>query len=159
MALVKRRTTAPERGINGGEWFPFGRLSDVRDELSQLLEDPFFGGAAGPQLFQGWAPALDLYEDNEKLTARVEIPGLKKEDIDISLENDVLSIAGERKEEPKEEKSESYREERYFGKFYRSVQLPTAVDADRVEAKYEDGVLRVTLPKTEEAKRKQIDVK
>lgn len=152
MALVRRQ---PSTRTDPWTAFPFGQLSTLRDELSSFLEDPFSVGA--PQFFQAWAPALDLYEDKDKLTVKLEAPGLKKEEIDISLEDDVLSVSGERKEEKQE--GENYRRERYFGKFYRSVQLPCPVQADRVDARYEDGVLTITLPKAEEARRKQISIK
>jgi HSP20 family protein len=112
----------------------------------------------GPQVLSGWTPAMDVYEDRENFYVKAELPGMKKEDINISLHNGALSISGERKSETTHEDSASHRTERFFGRFQRSVSLPSAVAADKVKAQYKDGVLTVTLPKTEEAKPKQIDV-
>ena len=89
---------------------------------------------------------------------KAELPGMKKEDIDVSLHDGALSISGERKSEEKLENAEVYRSERFFGRFQRTVALPATVDAAKISAQYKDGVLTVTLPKAEEAKPKQIDV-
>ena len=94
----------------------------------------------------------------DKITVQVELAGMKKEDFDISLQDDVLTISGERKSESEKREGESFRSERSFGAFSRSVTLPSAVKADEVKATYEDGVLTVTLPKAEEAKPKKIQV-
>lgn len=139
-------------------WPGFGRLSSLRDELDRLFELPWNGLAGVSQLLSGWSPALDVYEDKENFIVKAELPGMKKEDIDVSLHADSLSIAGERKSEKKDENAELCRTERYFGRFQRTVTLPTPVAADKVKAQYKDGILTITLPKTEEAKPKQIDV-
>jgi len=116
-------------------------------------------GLGNPSRFlSGWNPALDVYEDKDNLFVKVELPGLKKEQIDISLHDGILNISGERKSEEKHEEAEVYRAERFYGRFQRSVTLPTPVAADKVKAQYQNGVLTVTLPKTEEAKPKHIDV-
>jgi HSP20 family protein len=134
------------------------RWSDLRDELDSLLELPFwstFGRQS--QLFSGWSPALDLYQNNESVVARVELPGMRKEDIEISLQDGMLVIAGERKQETSQsEKAE--RTERYVGKFRRSIALPAQVEMNKVTATYRDGILTITMPKAEEAKPKQIQV-
>jgi HSP20 family protein len=101
---------------------------------------------------------VDVYEDKDSLTVKAELPGMKKDDIEISLHDGCLSISGERKSETKHESAEQYRTERFFGRFQRTVSLPTPVAVDKVKAQYKDGVLTVTLPKTEEAKPKHIDV-
>ena len=129
-------------------WPTFGRLSNLRDELDRLFESPL----------TGWLPALDAHEDKESFTVQVELPGFKREDIQVSLQDGVLTISGERKEEKVSKETEVHRQERYYGKFARALTLPTAVAADKVKAAYKDGVLIVTLPKAEEAKPKQIDV-
>jgi HSP20 family protein len=139
-------------------WSALDRWSNLRDELNSLFEMPFSGsfGRAG-QLFTGWSPALDLYESGDHLVAVVELPGMRKEDIDISLHDGTLTISGERKRESTNgEKTQ--RTERYVGTFRRSISLPTRVDAGKVSATYQDGILKVTLPKAEEAKPKQIKV-
>jgi HSP20 family protein len=114
--------------------------------------------ASTSNLLSGWNPALDLYEDKDNLYVKVELPGMKREDIDVSLHEGSLSIAGERKSEQKHEDAEVYRAERFFGRFQRTVALPTPVASEKVKAQYKDGVLNITLPKTEEAKPKHIDV-
>ena len=130
----------------------------MRDELDRLFESPFAGLTNASQLLSGWTPALDVYEDKENFIVKAELPGMKNEDIDVSLHDGSLSISGERKSETKHEDAEVYRAERFFGRFQRTVTLPAPVAADKVKAQYKDGVLTVTLPKTEEAKPKQIDV-
>ncbi len=139
-------------------WPGFGRSSSLRDELDRLFESPWTEFARTSQLLSGWTPALDVYEDKENFIVKAELPGMKKEDIEVSLHAGSLSISGERKSETKEEDAEMCRAERYFGRFQRTVTLPAAVAADKVKAQYKDGILTITLPKTEEAKPKQIDV-
>ncbi len=129
-------------------WPTFGRLFNLPEEFDQLFETPL----------QAWAPALDVQENKEQFTVNLELPGLKREDISVKIENGTLVISGERKAETVSEGTEVHRRERYYGKFSRALTLPTAVAADKVKAAYKDGVLTVTLPKAEEAKPKQIDV-
>ncbi len=139
-------------------WPGFGRLSSLRDELDRLFESPWTELARTSQLLSGWTPALDVHEDKDNFVVQAELPGMKREEIDVSLHDGVLSISGERKMEKKYEEAEVYRTERFFGKFQRTVTLPTPVATDKVKAQYKDGVLAITLPKTEAAKPKQIDV-
>lgn len=139
-------------------WSAADRWSNLREELNSFFGMPFSAsfGRAG-QLFTGWSPALDLYESADNVVAVVELPGMRKEDIDISLRDGTLTISGERKGESSNgEKAQ--RTERYVGTFRRSVTLPTHVDTGKVGATYEDGILKVILPKAEEAKPKQIKV-
>src|SRR6266853_3243011 len=110
----------------------FDRLSNLRDELDSLFEVPFWSNfGRQSQLFSGWSPALDLYQNNDNVIARVELPGMRKEDIEISLHDGMLTISGERKTGTKDgDKAE--RSKRYVGKFRRSITLPTRVDASKV---------------------------
>lgn len=141
-----------------GDWTPFNQLTRLRDEINRLFE-PTFGDWGRSSLYEGWTPAIDLFEDKDQISVKAELPGLKKEDIDVSVEGDNLCICGERKhEEEHGKKGENYRSERYFGRFYRNITLPHAVDAQKVSASYKDGILTVTIPKSEQAKRKQIAV-
>ena len=126
----------------------FGRLSNLQDELERLFEAPK----------RHWLPALDVQEDKDNYVVRTELPGLKREDIEVALHESALLISGERKAEPKPEGVEIHRQERYYGKFQRTLTLPEPVAADKIKAEYKDGVLTVTLPKTEAAKPKKIDV-
>ena len=139
-------------------WSGFGRLTDLRDDIDRLFESPLAELARASNLLSGWTPALDLYEDKDNLYVKMELPGMKREEIDVSLHESSLSVSGERKSEQKHEDAEVYRAERFFGRFQRTVTLPTPVAADKVKAHYQDGILTITLPKTEEAKPKHIDV-
>ena len=139
-------------------WSSFGRLSDLRDEIDRLFDTPMTELARTSNLLSGWTPALDVYEQKDNFVVKAELPGMKKEDIQVSLHDGSLSISGERKSETKHEDADVYRAERFFGRFQRAVTLPAPVAPDKVKAQYKDGVLTVTLPKTEEAKPKQIDV-
>jgi HSP20 family protein len=140
-------------------WPVFGRLPNLRDELERLFESPLEQFARSSQLLGGgFGPALDVYEDKDNLTVKAELPGMKREEIELSLHDGVLTISGEQKSEKKSEKGEVYRSERFVGRFQRTVTLASPVAADKVKASYKDGILTVTLPKTEEAKPKQINV-
>lgn len=152
MSLIRYHT--PESTA----WPSLDRWSNLRDELDTLIEMPFwsnFGRQA--QLFSGWSPALDLYHNNDNVVAVIELPGMRKEDIEISLHDGTLTVAGERKHASGNGET-AERSERYVGKFRRSITLPTRVDASKVQASYRDGILTVTLPKAEEAKPKQIQI-
>jgi HSP20 family protein len=140
-------------------WPGFGRLTDLREEIDRLFQVPLAELARGAQLLSVWTPGIDLYEDKDNLYVKAELPGMKREEIDVSLHEGTLSISGERKSEKQHENAEVHRAERFFGRFQRTVTLPTPVAADKVKAQYKDGVLSITLPKTEEAKPKQIDVR
>jgi HSP20 family protein len=139
-------------------WPTFDRLSNLHSELDRLFESPLFHLAHGSQRLNDWSPAIDLHENKDNFIILAELPGMKKEDIEISLHEGALTISGERRSEEKLEDGETFRTERFFGKFHRSVVLPKPVKADKVSASYKDGVLTVTLPKTEEVKPKQIEV-
>ncbi len=134
-------------------------LSRIRSEINRLFEDPFSLAWPSTSFYEGWAPPVDIYEDHDKYIVKAEIPGMKKEDLNVSLDGNTLTISGERKHEEEKREGESYRSERYFGRFQRSVTLPIAVKGDKIDASYKDGVLSIQLPKSEEAKPKQIQVK
>ncbi|KPK78878.1 MAG: hypothetical protein AMJ81_14660 [Phycisphaerae bacterium SM23_33] len=147
MAIVRRR---------GGSGGPLYRL---RDEMNDLFGRFFEDWPLAGTRQETWWPALDIVEHDDAVVVKADLPGLKTEDIDISVQNNVLTISGEKKES-KEEKGESYYHvERRFGSFHRDMTLPAGVDADKVQASYHDGVLTITLPKTEQAKPKRIQVK
>jgi HSP20 family protein len=105
-----------------------------------------------------WSPALDVHDEKDTFSVNLEAPGLKKEDFEISWHDGVLSIAGERKEAKESTERNCFRRERFFGRFSRSISLPADVQADKITAAYQDGVLTVTLPKAEGAKPKHIEV-
>ncbi|HEV2329459.1 MAG TPA: Hsp20/alpha crystallin family protein [Verrucomicrobiae bacterium] len=136
-------------------WPTLGRLTDLRDEIDRFFEAPL----ARTSEFLGWTPPFDVYEEKDSYVVKAELPGLKKEDINVSVQGGELLIAGERKSETKSQDAAVYRAERYFGKFQRAVALPAAISAKDIRAEYKDGVLTVTVPKSEDAKPKQIEVK
>ena len=139
-------------------WSPVEQLSTLREEINRLFDSPFGELTRHMELFNGWTPALDVYEDKDNLIVKAELPGMKREEIDISFHDGTLTISGERKYEQKNQDAETYRAERFFGKFHRTLALPKPVQSDKATATYKDGILTVTLPKTEEAKPKQIQV-
>jgi len=161
MKLLRRQRSdqgALTQAQGAGPW-RFGDFNRLRNEIERLFESPF--GLLSPSstgFFEGWEPTLNVYEDRDKITVQTELPGMKKQDINISLVGNTLTISGERKQEEEKGEGETYRSERYFGRFQRVVTLPTQVDANKVQANYKDGVLTITLPKAEEAKPKQIAV-
>jgi HSP20 family protein len=131
----------------------------LREEIDRLFESPLADlTTSTQQLLSGWLPAVDVHEDKDNFYVRTELPGMTKNDIDISLHNDTLSISGERKENQRYDKAETLRSERFLGRFQRTFGLPAQVQAEKVKASYTDGILTVTLPKAEEAKPKQIEV-
>jgi len=137
---------------------PFEQLTNLREEINRLFEAPFGELTRATDFFHGWAPALDLREDKDNVVAEVELPGLKKEDIEVTVHDGVLSVAGERKQEKERSEEGAYRAERFYGRFHRTISLPKPVKAEAVKAAYKDGILTITLPKTEEAKPRQIEV-
>jgi len=139
-------------------WTGLGRLSNLREEIDRLFGAPLGELARTSQLLSGWTPALDVFEDKDNLFVRAELAGMKREDIEVSLHDGTLSISGERKSDGKYEEAEAFRTERFFGRFQRSVGLSAPVASDKVKAQYTDGILTITLPKTEEAKPKHIAV-
>ena len=139
-------------------WPSLGRLFDLRDEIDRLFDLPLAGVTGTSPWMSGWTPALDVYEDNDQFVVKAELPGMKKDDIEITFHNGSLTISGERTSEHESKDASVYRSERYVGRFQRTVDLPAAVAADKVKAEYRDGIVSITLPKAEEAKPKQISV-
>jgi len=131
-------------------------LSRLRDQLSQIFEQPEF--ALTDLLGGGWTPVVDVLDDKDKLIVKAEVPGFKREDLDVAVHENTLIISGERKSEEERKDGEFYRSERFYGRFHRSIPLPYAVDTDKIQAQYRDGILNITLPKAEHAKAKQIEV-
>jgi HSP20 family protein len=145
-----RRVPQSDLAVNAG------RLAAVQEELDRVFDSSFGSFFRPLDPFKRWNPAVDVYQDNDQFTVYAELPGLKKEEIKISLDNDTLTIGGERRHEGSAD--QGLRTERYFGKFQRSLTLPVSVNSEKVNATYKDGILKVTLPKAEEAKPKQIPV-
>jgi len=144
---------------NQGGFSPFNEINRIRNEIFRIFEDPFGFVSQPSTLFEGWTPPVDVHEDKDKITVRAELPGMKKEDIEVTVVGDTLTISGERKQEEQKREGETYRSERYLGRFQRSITLPAEVDPNKIQATYKDGVLTVSLNKSEQAKRKQIEIK
>jgi len=140
-------------------WKPSRELTTLRDEMDKIW-NRFFGEWPGMEPFRTeWVPSLDVSETKNNIVVKSEVPGMDPKDIDISLVGDALTIKGEKKQE-REEKDENYhRIERSYGTFSRSVRLPQDVQSDKIKANYKNGILKITLPKSEEAKAKEIKIK
>jgi HSP20 family protein len=138
------------------------RLHDVltlQSRMNSLLQEFGRGQSEnGAQTTAGFVPPVDIYEDEHRIVLKIEAPGLTEKDLDIQLENRVLTVKGERKFEKEEKEENFHRIERRYGSFYRSFTVPTTVDAESVKAGYDAGVLRIELAKRAEAKPKQIKV-
>src|ERR1039458_2006445 len=138
---------------------PFREFVTLQDRMNRLFRDP-----RGPEgqdeslTTTAFAPPVDVYEDEHNVTLKIEVPGIDEKDIDVCIENNTLTVHGERKIE-KEEKEENFRRvERQYGSFTRSFTLPTTVDAEKVSANYDKGILKISLAKKAEARPKQIKV-
>jgi HSP20 family protein len=143
-------------------WEPFRDLQAVQDRLNRVFDEAFRGAARGGDdewaLGGQWAPSVDIYENEGNLVLKAELPGIDPKDVDVRVENNVLTLRGERKFESEVKRDKYHRVERAYGTFSRSFTLPNVVDTDKIKAEYKDGVLQVTLPQREEAKPKQIQV-
>jgi len=143
-------------------WDPFQDLLAIQDEMNQLFGRAVGQGSGRSQSQAGermWAPALDISERKDAYVVTVEVPGIKADDLDITLEDGLLTIKGERRFTQESSEQQFHRVERRYGSFRRSITLPSQVQAEQIEASFEDGVLEVTVPKAEEAKPKKITVR
>ena len=142
-------------------WDPFRDLLSIQEEMNQLFGRAFGQPSQATSETSGrmWAPALDISERKDAYLVTVELPGVKAEDVDVTLEDGLLTIQGERRFTEESSDQQYHRVERRYGMFRRSITLPSQVQADAIQASYEDGVLSVTVPKAEEAKPKKIEVR
>jgi HSP20 family protein len=144
---------------NLSRWDPFRDLLAIQDEMNQVFGRALGRTEPGETQVRAWAPALDIAERNDAYVVNVEVPGIKPEQLEITLEDGVLTISGERRFEEETKEAQYHRVERSYGAFRRSITLPTRVMADAIDASFEDGVLQVVVPKAEEAKPKRIEVR
>jgi HSP20 family protein len=142
-------------------WDPFREVVSLRDAMDRLLERSLIRPLRGwPEpVGSGLAISVDMYETDDDLVISAELPGLKPEDVDISITGNTLTLKGEFQTEKEGERGNVHFQERHYGKFQRSIPLPTGIDTEATEAEFEDGVLKVRLPKPEETKPKQIAIK
>lgn len=140
-------------------WDPFRDMVTLREKMNRLFEDVFTGRAEDKELAAGtWAPAVDIYETENELIMTAEVPGIEEKDIEIKIEDNTLSLRGERKFE-KETKEENYhRIERSYGSFYRAFTLPNSIDPDKIQAEHENGVLKISMPKRHELKPRKVKI-
>jgi HSP20 family protein len=141
-------------------WEPVRELNTIQNEMNRLF-NTFFdtpGAGSGPGLTRRWIPAMDLVEAGDDFVLRADLPGLTESDVNIELEDNVLTISGERKAEHEERKEGYYRVERASGTFSRSLTLPEGVDPDQVRASFDKGVLEVRIPKPEQKKPRKVTI-
>lgn len=136
------------------EWRPFSDFAELRYRLDQAFRDLSEGARQG-----GWSPSVDLVKEDDQLVLRADVPGIKPDEVKIEVEDDVLTVSGEHREEKEEKKEHYLRRERRYGSFSRSMILPKGVQADDIEAKCEDGVLEVTIPAPKEEKKQKVEIK
>jgi HSP20 family protein len=137
-------------------WYPIREVASLQDRVNSLFQD--FAGDGQTVTAAAFAPAVDVYENGEKVVLKLDVPGIKEEDLDIRVENQTLSVRGERKFEKEEKEENFHRIERRYGSFFRSFSLPTTVDTENVEASYNAGVLKLELKKKASAQPRQIKV-
>ena len=179
-AISRRAQTQPVYGPGAGLFTPFRMMRRMAEDMDRLFEDfglgrtsigllPTLGADLDRDLVGGtstlnqaaWTPQIETFRRGNKLVIRADLPGLRKEDVRVELEDGALAISGERHEEHEEERDDFYRSERAYGRFYRAIPLPDGVNENQVDASFKDGVLEVSVPapKQEERKAKQIQVK
>ncbi len=138
-------------------WDPFQQLVALSNRLNRTANDPHIQRTE--ESFGTWVPPVDIFEKHDRLVIRAEIPGVERHDVDVRIENGVLILHGERKQDADVTEGNAHRTERIYGTFTRTFSLPTTVDAAQVTATYKDGVLEVSIPKVETAKPKKIEIK
>jgi HSP20 family protein len=138
-------------------WDPFREVVALQNRVNSLFRD-FNEGGDGPLTAASFTPAVDIYEDNQKVVLKLEVPGIEEKDLDVRVENNTLTVKGERKFAQEEKEENFHRIERRYGSFYRAFTLPSTVDTENVGANYTAGVLKLELKKKPEAQPKQIKV-
>jgi HSP20 family protein len=139
-------------------WEPFRELSSLQTEMNRLFNAAFDTPSTGTPAARRWTPAMDLLETDEQFVLRADLPGMSEPDVSVELEDNVLTVSGERKGEQEEKREGFYRVERAFGSFSRSLTLPKGVDPEGVNARFDRGVLEVRIPKPERRKPRKISI-
>ncbi|MEW6061996.1 MAG: Hsp20/alpha crystallin family protein [Bacteroidota bacterium] len=160
MSLIKRNPTQ-EMTRWSSEFPTFRGLESLRRDMNRMFDEFFRGDILADSSFfnRDWTPAVDVVENDDSYVLKAELPGMSKDDVKITLENNVLTIRGEKKNEMEKKEGNFHRIERSYGVFERSFTIPGTIKANDIDAQYKDGILTLTLPKAEEAKPKLIDVK
>jgi HSP20 family protein len=143
------------------ELFPGEPFQTFRQRMNRFFEEAFgpLGLPGEGMSLAGWTPSCDIYETGNEIVVKAELPEVRKEDVKVSIDGNTLELTGERKFTQETERENYHRIERTYGQFMRSFTLPTSVDSNKISAEFKEGILRVTLPKREGAKPKQIEVK
>ncbi len=136
---------------------PIREMMGLSDRLNRMFEE-MSGFNADNQITGSWTPAVDVYESENAIEIKADLPGMTEKDIDVSVENNTLTIKGERQFENEEKRENYHRVERQYGSFYRSFQLPNTVDVSKINANFKNGILELALPKREETKPKKISI-
>ena len=141
-------------------WTPARELTTLQDRINRFFDDSFFraGYSDDSVTLSTWHPMVDIFDDSDKIVIKAELPGIDKKDIAIDLKDRVLTLKGERVADNEEKENRYYRRERTYGKFERSFTLPTGLNPDKIKADYQDGVLKIEVPKPQEEKPKQITI-
>lgn len=139
---------------------PFSELENIQKQMNQMFDVSLARNPLADVFFSGgqWIPSIDVCENKDNVIIKADLPGLKKEEIELSVQEDHLVLKGEKKKDSEVKEENFYKAERFYGSFVRTVPLPAPVDSGKADAKYQDGVLTVTLPKKEEARPKQIAI-
>ncbi len=144
---------------------PFSSMIKMFDEMVEdLLSDRFFSSFRIPSLLEPavqvarWSPSVDIAEDDKQIMINVDLPGIDEKDLKVEMEGNSLIISGKREQTEKEETANYIRQERWYGEFYRSFTLPESADLDKIEARYNNGILQITIPKKEDARRREIEI-
>jgi HSP20 family protein len=166
MAKQSKEESTEQRGLT--QWKPFAEMARWERDMERLFGN-FLTGRAHPLFDDRWWPGksvgsrepdldMDLYEDQNEIVVKAELPGMTKDDVQISLSDNILTIKGEKKKEEDDRGKDYYRSERVYGAFFRSQPLPAEINPEKVRATFKNGVLEIRLPKSEQAKKKQITV-
>lgn len=140
-------------------WRPFRDLLSIQDEMNRVFDDFFGRPMTRLEWAEGvWSPSVNVSETKDNVAIKAEMPGMNKDDVNLSIQDNVLTLKGEKKQEKEERDANYHRIERSYGSFCRSFTLPTSVETDKIKASYKNGVLNITLPKTEEVKPKEIPI-
>jgi HSP20 family protein len=142
------------------KWDPFKDLLTLQDRMNRLFDESVRNVKTGDEALSSaiWSPAVDIYETDDEVVVKAELPEVNQKDIDIQIENNTLTLRGERKFNKETKKENFHRIERSYGTFSRSFTLPGSIDQEKINADYKDGILKISMPKREETKPKQIKV-
>jgi len=140
-------------------WDPFRDLVSIQDELNRLFGRTYTGGEAlRPTAAGAWMPAMDVYETGDTIVAKLELPGIEPGDVEVAVEDSTLTVSGKREFESETNEENYHRVERRYGSFSRSISLPQTADVEKVNARFDKGVLQIEVPKSERAKPKKIEI-